>query len=390
MSVYTCNCCGIQFETSEAQRKHMKSDWHRYNLKRKVANLPAVAEDVFLSKVQASAKNEAEESGKKKQLTKKDLRKREKEALLEKKRQLLKLAEENARKNLEQQLKTQEAQADAELEKTIVKEETPSESPLETPEEELTENELAEKLIQQKIDNRVDIPLTECFFCGKKSNDIENNLEHMFKDHGFYIPEQKYLADRNGLLEYIAEKIGLGNVCLVCNFQGRSLEAVRAHMLAKRHCRIPYEEEDEKLEISQFYDFTSSYDRFEKTSEENNDEDWEDVDSVDDESIGEDDIPEDTLYHDGVELHLPTGIKIGHRSLQRYYKQNLKPELVLKEGQGTVIAADTRSFLTTFNKKDAQLQQKVWQTEATDKKRHDKRAAKFINQQKHYRDELLQ
>lgn len=368
----------------------MKSDWHRYNLKRKVANLPAVAEDVFLSKVQASAKNEAEESGKKKQLTKKDLRKREKEALLEKKRQLLKLAEENARKNLEQQLKTQEAQADAELEKTIVKEETPSESPLETPEEELTENELAEKLIQQKIDNRVDIPLTECFFCGKKSNDIENNLEHMFKDHGFYIPEQKYLADRNGLLEYIAEKIGLGNVCLVCNFQGRSLEAVRAHMLAKRHCRIPYEEEDEKLEISQFYDFTSSYDRFEKTSEENNDEDWEDVDSVDDESIGEDDIPEDTLYHDGVELHLPTGIKIGHRSLQRYYKQNLKPELVLKEGQGTVIAADTRSFLTTFNKKDAQLQQKVWQTEATDKKRHDKRAAKFINQQKHYRDELLQ
>lgn len=371
----------------------MKSDWHRYNLKRRVANLPAVAEGIFLSKVQALTKDETEESGKNKQLTKKELRRREKEALLEKKRQLLKLAEENARENMQKQSQKQAERGDLREESTDAKvgqePAEPTESTTST-EDELTEEQLAEKLMQQKIANKVDIPLNECFFCSKKFQSIEDNLEHMFKDHGFYIPEQKYLVDRDGLLKYIAEKIGLGNVCLVCNYQGRSVEAVRAHMLAKRHCRIPYEEEDDQLEISEFYDFTTSYGTFDKSNDAGNADDWEDVDSADDGVESEEDLPQEALYHDGVDLHLPTGIKVGHRSLQRYYKQNLKPEKILSEGQGTLVAADTRSFLTMLNKKDVQVQQRVWQTEVKDKKRHDKRAAKFVNNQPHYRDQLLQ
>ena len=61
------------------------------------------------------------------------------------------------------------------------------------------------------------------------------------------------------------------------------------------------------------------------------------------------------LYNDGIELHLPTGIKVGHRSLQRYYKQDLKPEVILTEGQGTLVAAETRSFLPAFDKKACRL-----------------------------------
>lgn len=386
MSVYTCNTCELQFEGSQAQREHMKSEWHRYNLKRRVANLPPISEEVFNSKVQAlSAHEDAEsaKSDKNKQMTKKELRRREKEALLEKKRQLLKIAEQNALNRLaEQQAKPQDELREASKEES-------KEEPKEQDEEELTEEQLSEKLMQQKIDNRVDIPLTACFFCNNKSfKTVELNLEHMFKNHGFYIPEQKYLVDRDGLLSYISEKIGLGNVCIVCNFEGRSLEAVRAHMLAKRHCRIPYEEEDEKFEISQYYNFTSTYEQ--QPMEDGKEEDWEDVESGEEDDASEDDIPEDYIYHDGVELHLPSGIKVGHRSLQRYYKQNLRPEVELTEGQGTLVAAETRSFLTPFDKKKIQVQQRTWQTEVTDKKRHDKRAAKFINNQPHYRDQLLQ
>lgn len=389
MSVYTCNTCELQFESSPAQRVHMKSDWHRYNLKRRVANLPPISEEIFNSKVQALSnldRTESDQNDKKKQLTKKELRRREKEALLEKKRQLLKIAEQNALKRMAEQKETTKQEEVREQKEVEEVEDEKGD------EEELTEEQLSEKLMQQKIDNRVDIPLTQCFFCtnNKSFETVDCNLDHMFKNHGFYIPERKYLVDRDGLLEYIAEKIGLGNVCIVCNFEGRSLEAVRAHMLAKRHCRIPYEEEDEKLEISQFYNFTSTYEKHIKAEDEGDEEDWEDVDSEEEEAVGDEDIPEDYLYHDGIELHLPTGIKVGHRSLQRYYKQNLRPEVELTEGQGTLVAAETRSFLTPFDKKNVQVQQRVWQTEVKDKKRHDKRAAKFINNQPHYRDQLLQ
>ncbi|QLQ78473.1 hypothetical protein HG537_0A07200 [Torulaspora globosa] len=375
MSTYTCNTCELQFSSSQAQREHMKSDWHRYNLKRRVAHLSPITEELFNSKVQAVSNQNAEvqNSEGKKQMTKKEARRREKEALLEKKRTLLKLAEQNVLKNM----KEQELELKADESSSA---------------EDLTEEQLAEKLMQQKIDNRVEIPLTECFFCTKSRNfkTVEQNLDHMFKNHGFHIPEQKYLTDRDGLLEYICEKIGLGNVCIVCNFQGRTLEAVKAHMLAKRHCRIPYEEEDEKLEISQFYDFSSTYKQHQADTADLNDEDWEDVESGDEEASEDEDIPQDYIYHDGVELHLPTGIKVGHRSLQRYYRQNLRPEVELTEGQGTLVAAETRSFLTSFDRKQVQVQQRVWQTEVKDKKRHDKRAAKFINNQPHYRDQLLQ
>lgn len=367
----------------------MKSDWHRYNLKRRVAHLPPISEDVFSSKVQALSSDNVEGASvanKKKQLTKKEIRRREKEVLLEKKKQLLKLAHQNAVESMEQRqgfISPTDGNTSFEEKAGAVEEEDDDE-------DELTEEKLEEKLILEKLANKVDIPLEECLFCTKRRfKDMECNLEHMFKQHGFYIPEQKFLVDKEGLLKYISEKIGLGNVCIVCNFQGRSLEAVRAHMLAKRHCKIPYEEEDEKLEISEFYNFTSSYKNFEITNHDSKDEDWEDVDSADEDIVDEEQT-QDYLYHDGVELHLPSGVKVGHRSLQRYYKQNLKPEVELTEGQGTLIAAETRTFLTPFDRKKVQVQQRVWQTEVKDNKRNDKRAAKFVNNQPHYRDQLLQ
>jgi len=35
----TCNACNMEFKDEEERNLHYKSDWHRYNLKRKVSFL---------------------------------------------------------------------------------------------------------------------------------------------------------------------------------------------------------------------------------------------------------------------------------------------------------------------------------------------------------------
>lgn len=42
-----CSTSNMTFESEEALREHYKSDWHRYNLKRKVAGLAPVTQEWF-------------------------------------------------------------------------------------------------------------------------------------------------------------------------------------------------------------------------------------------------------------------------------------------------------------------------------------------------------
>ena len=53
MSVFTCITCRVAFADAEVQRNHYKTDWHRYNLKRKIAELPPVTADNFKERVLA-------------------------------------------------------------------------------------------------------------------------------------------------------------------------------------------------------------------------------------------------------------------------------------------------------------------------------------------------
>lgn len=63
----SCLTCGVRFMPQKADgldsnesyslavsehKSHLKSDWHRYNLKRKVLEMPAVTEEAFVQKVQ--------------------------------------------------------------------------------------------------------------------------------------------------------------------------------------------------------------------------------------------------------------------------------------------------------------------------------------------------
>lgn len=49
--MFTCISCRVAFETAAEQRNHFATDWHRYNMKRRVANLPPVPAPVFNEKV---------------------------------------------------------------------------------------------------------------------------------------------------------------------------------------------------------------------------------------------------------------------------------------------------------------------------------------------------
>uniref|UniRef100_A0A8C8DP99 Zinc finger protein 622 n=2 Tax=Oryzias sinensis TaxID=183150 RepID=A0A8C8DP99_9TELE len=163
------------------------------------------------------------------------------------------------------------------------------------------------------------LPVTDCLFCPHHSKSLLKNVAHMTKVHGFFLPDVEFLVDLRGLIRYLGEKVGAGNVCLWCNEKGRSFystEAVQSHMTDKSHCKL-FTDGDAALEFADFYDFRSSYpDRKEGEKEEEADEELPDDGNLE--------YDEDTL-----ELTLPSGAKVGHRSLVRYYKQRFGTQRAL-------------------------------------------------------------
>jgi pre-60S factor REI1 len=173
--------------------------------------------------------------------------------------------------------------------------------------------------------------------------------------HSFFIPDADYLIDISGLISYLALKILVGNICIFCNGQSREFrttEAVWQHMVDKSHCKIAYDTEEDRLEISDYYDFTSSYPDFpeiglKKGVEDNVEEDsevWEDVDiegDVVDEyfedlrSSKSDLLPETEclpnnyiIFDDRhLELVLPSGTCLGHRAMRQFQAKSVAPRL---------------------------------------------------------------
>ncbi|KAI4883559.1 hypothetical protein NFI96_014681 [Prochilodus magdalenae] len=185
------------------------------------------------------------------------------------------------------------------------------------------------------------IPVTDCLFCAHHSRSLSKNMTHMTTAHSFFIPDVEFLVDlRGGRLEFLTvsvppidedtgppqdhhragEKVGFGKVCLWCNEKGKSFystEAVQAHMTDKSHCKL-YTDGDAALEFADFYDFRSSYP---DAKEGGDDVEMKDGELPEDKTVEFDD---ETL-----ELTLPSGAKVGHRSLMRYYKQRFGTQRAL-------------------------------------------------------------
>ena len=117
---------------------------------------------------------------------------------------------------------------------------------------------------------------SDCLFCTQRLPTIEACLQHMSTLHSFFIPDQDYLSDLSGLLAYLAEKVIVGNICLYCPGGSRefgSVEAVRRHMIDKSHCKMAFETDDDRIEMSDFYTYEG---------EGGVGDEWEDVDDAGD------------------------------------------------------------------------------------------------------------
>lgn len=398
MSSYTCISCRVAFADGEVQRAHYKTDWHRYNLKRKVADMPPVTAENFQERVLAQRaaaeqklndatvaegcavcnKKFSSANAYQNHLQSHKHQQAEKQALLAAQRKVEKMNEKNLEKGLgdekpdhdarnealQRALKEQQRSSPAkqgtaqtsqgakrpgtekpekpprmmwleeqakrrEREEGATAEEEDWEDVEEEEEEDFDEMEeddddedAEETMDQEEGDSAApsdltpaalpgSIPVTDCLFCSHHSKSLMKNVAHMTKVHSFFIPDVEFLVDLKGLVRYLGEKIGAGNVCLWCNEKGRSFystEAVQSHMTDKSHCKL-FADGDAALEFADFYDFRSSY----PDKKEAEDADMEDEELPDDKNLEYDD---ETL-----ELTLPSGAKIGHRSLMRYYKQ---------------------------------------------------------------------
>ncbi|CAJ0747303.1 11191_t:CDS:10 [Entrophospora sp. SA101] len=321
--LFTCLACQVGFSSAELQRNHYVSDWHRYNLKRKVVDLSPVTLEVFTQKVLAQQ--------------------RKNQIAIEKENFSVECGvcnkiyysnnayvnhlKSNKHKVAETRSTTTTSISDTKTKDSLLKntsninvdDDNNDSQKMPKKEQEIKVLTMEDEtstllLVDKKIETSIRLGEMDCLFCAHKSDTFDDNITHMAKVHSFFIPEVEYLVNIRGLIKYLGEKISVGNVCLYCNGRGKgfqSLEAVRKHMIDKGHTMIIYDQEDDIMEISDYYDFRSSY---------------SDLD-IDDDNDDEDELPKrNMIYQDKMELVLPSGARIGHRSLARYYKQNLRFE----------------------------------------------------------------
>ena len=301
--MFTCITCRVAFKDADMQRQHYKTDWHRYNLKRKVAELPVVSAEEFKRRVLV-------------QREKDDLDNRSTSVHCNVCRK--NFSTQNAYENhlnskkhkvgvLEGTSPVHEKQIgiNEDFQKTQVSNDSPKVKVSQcTSMEVVSDNSDVEEVDSDEWDEEENPILNNnCLFCSHHSASMMKNLKHMSLEHSFFIPDAEYVIDMKGLLTYLGEKVSQGFMCLWCNDRGKtfySVQAAQQHMQDKGHCKMLHEGEA-LAEYTDFYDYSSSYpDQQESNADE------------------EVSIP----FLDGsdFQLVLPSGATVGHRSLMRYYR----------------------------------------------------------------------
>ncbi|KAL6344655.1 hypothetical protein AAG906_002561 [Vitis piasezkii] len=290
MATLTCNACNKEFIGESEQKLHYKSDWHRYNLKRKVAGVPGVTEALYLARQSSLAeeKNRLNETPMLYSCSLCGKGYRSSKALgqhLKSRSHILRASQRASHQDEEttiiKPLTHRTANKPPPQREPVNEESEESEDEWEevNPDEDLV-GEATESITQMNVnehasnddmdesddddDFEIKLDPTCCFMCDQEQNTIERCIVHMHKQHGFFIPDVEYLKDPKGLLTYLGLKVTRDFMCLYCNdgcHPFNSLEAVRKHMVAKSHCKVHYGDggDDEEAELEEFYDYSSSY-----------------------------------------------------------------------------------------------------------------------------------
>ncbi|EEC81236.1 hypothetical protein OsI_24290 [Oryza sativa Indica Group] len=326
MPTVTCNACNAGFDDEEQQRLHYRSEWHRYNLKRKVAGVPGVTEALFLARQTALAEGSNSDSTPMLYSC----------ALCGKEYRSSKAHAQHLNSRSHLMKASQEPNASI-AGITIVK-----------PHEHSSKSD-------DEMDEFEELDPTFCFMCDLEHDTIENCMVHMHKKHGFFIPDSEYLKDPNGLLIYVGLKVKRDFICLYCNdrcqpFQ--SLEAVRKHMDAKGHCKVRYGDggDDEDADLEDFYDYSSSY-----------------ADVEGKELVAADDKDNIELGSGGAELVITNksekGTRVrtlGSREFIRYYRQKPRPSVATDRALALSLASSYKSMgLVTVQSKEQVVRLKV-------------------------------
>merc|ERR1712002_895265 len=329
MTFFTCLSCRVVFSDADLQRDHYKSEWHRYNLKRKVAELPPITAENFqqrieIQKIQSETTPEPEQAYR--ELCSKHFKQRSTYN-----------NHLNSKKHIDLQTKLQrkqrnhdEKQKEKGLQETDLVSINNAKNTLKT--EEMNTNTLKIEQMNTNEDSDDDaesmedwsgdaLGIEECLFCSKISETLEDNLAHMSRVHSFFIPDIEYVCDLPSLITYLGQKVGEGKICLWCNEHGRSFNSVKSvqqHMIAKGHTKMLHEG-DAVFEYADFYDYRSSYPDFAECASSS--QSIADTDETEEEEVT--DLT--SILMEDFQLVLPSGATIGHRSLQRYYRQSLNP-----------------------------------------------------------------
>lgn len=240
---YTCVNCKVGFESTSEQRLHFKTEWHLYNLKRKVCKLEPIDLESF-KKIQVLAPEVAPPTKGPKVRSKFDPNEQTYEDRLNEKKLIL-----SGAGNVGAAAAAAAAHDDGDHD------DDDEDDWEEIDDEELLDEDYDEDEVEEML-SRVVKPNT-CLFCDTKSSNTKDNILHMNLRHGFFIPEEQYLIDRAGLMEYLGFKVGAGLTCLWCSKQFTTLHGVRLHMLYKDHCKIFYDQDKAMTEFRDFYDYSS-------------------------------------------------------------------------------------------------------------------------------------
>lgn len=190
MTSFTCISCRVAFKEAELQRLHYKSDWHRYNLKRKVAELPPVTAEEFQRRVQNQRNNDAiiaQDKAVYCHVCRKSFGNDKAYA-----------NHVNSKKHKERELYSDMASKGESAEEKEIKPRSEEVDVEEVDSDEWNEDE------ENPIDDN------NCLFCLHHSKNLLKNLNHMTEAHTFFIPDVEYCVDLEGLLRYLGEKVTQG------------------------------------------------------------------------------------------------------------------------------------------------------------------------------------
>ena len=210
MALKSTTAPGKTFASRSEIADHYKSDWHKYNLKRREAGLPLLEEKEFRMRLEAALALRKEKEKKngtdhiKNINSKKNINKNKNKAK-DKKKEKNKDNKEKY-KNDAGKLSSEVADGDTEM---VATSEEPSSS-----DDPKSSSRIPAALAESQ--ENPDIDPKQSLFDQHISRTLKENVHYMQQKYGFFLPDQECLVDHEGLLGYCHEKIKMGHFCLYC------------------------------------------------------------------------------------------------------------------------------------------------------------------------------